>query len=170
MPPQNNIHPWLPHLNGLAAMVKARKQKNGYSLNEPEWDLSCKIPIESWCSNDSDCNETLLYHEITALNAPRFDEDCNEMWISASLGNLILQAQQVLQSAPSLFNSPNPESRANIEHLLEIALLRSASFSDWASKVSFHWQPRTVSYQIDTFELSKMDIYPSRIDVYPDCR
>ncbi|KAI1618997.1 hypothetical protein EDD37DRAFT_294274 [Exophiala viscosa] len=181
MPPKKDLHPWLAHLNGLTAIQKARNKKTGLcfpgfgvvgapnsALDGSSWVVNINSPADGWLVDDSGKKEGILYSECVTGRALRSISFANGPSIHTSIDGLVLRAQHILQVAPSLLESLHPEATANVRRLLSAARSLLSSFEDWPSRIPDDWQPRTMNHQIDASELSSLDIYPGRIDVYPD--
>jgi hypothetical protein len=43
------------------------------------------------------------------------------------------------------------------------------SFKDWPSRISDSWHPKITHHQIEASDLSQLDLFSGRVDVYPNC-
>lgn len=182
MPPDNTVHPWLAHLQGLTAIIKARSKKTGLNFpgmgffmaledspNTSTWAINHDTPVDGWFLNRSDYDERILYSDFMTQDPLKPSDIAKGQSISSSLDSLILRAQPILKAAPSVFKNSHPDARANIHRLFSAARLQLPIFRAWPSIVPDDWQPKPIHHQIDAFELSQLDIFPGRVDIYSNC-
>ncbi|KAF2094064.1 hypothetical protein NA57DRAFT_60711 [Rhizodiscina lignyota] len=183
MPPEKTVHPWLAHLQGLTAIIKAHSEKSGRcfpgigffialdsSLGRSAWAINHNTPVDGWFLDHADHDERILYSEVVTQDALKSSPGVNSPSMSASLDNLILRTQPILQAAPSLLENSHSGVTENVERLLTAARLQLSSFRAWPSRIPDYWQPNPVHPQIDASELFQQDIFPGRVDVYSDCQ
>lgn len=183
MPPEKTVHPWLAHLQGLAAILKARNKKTGLcfpginffvaldnSLDRSAWAIDHSTSDNSWFIDKSDHDERPPYSRIFTEYPLEPCPFANSQSISASLDDLILQTEPILQMAPSLLKSSHPRAKAKVENILTSARSQLLSFKDWPSRIPDFWHPRIIHYQIEASEISQLDIFAGRLDVYPNCQ
>ena len=183
MPPEKTVHPWVAHLRGLTALIKARNEKTGRHF--PGIGLSVPLdsslrrsnranyhdsPIDRWFLDPSRHNERTIYYDFVRQDALKPGSVVNGQSITASLHDLILRTQPILQKAPSLINdSHHPGAKADVQRLSNAAASQLSSFRAWPTRLPDYWQPIPVHHQIDATELSQLDYFPGRIDAYSDC-
>ena len=180
MPPKKTLHPWLAHLQGLTAIIKSRNKKNGLcfsgiglsvalnsSLKSSDWAINYNDSVDDWFIDSLDHHGKVLYHDFVALKPSSV---ANGRSISASLDDLILRTQPVLQATPLLFEGGHPEVKAKVARLLAAARSQLSSFRDWRSRIPEPWQPQTIHHQIEASEFSRQDVFSGSIDVYPNCK
>ncbi|KIV84443.1 hypothetical protein, variant 2 [Exophiala sideris] len=181
MPPKKDLHPWLAHLNGLTAIMKARNKETGLcfpglgflgapdsALDRSSRNIDQKTPVNRWVVDDSNHDKETVYTECVTGRALNSSPVANGPWIHASLDDLVLRAQTILQAAPSLLESSHPEATANVERLLVAAHSQLSSFRDWPSGIHDHCQPKTISHHVDASEVSQLDVFPGKVDIYPN--
>lgn len=182
-PPEETVHPWLAHLQGLTAILKARSKKDGRgppgvaffialdtANDRSTWPIDSGTPVDGWFLDNDNQSERLLFGELVTqdlLNPPPIHRDRP---INASLDDLILRAQTVLQAAPLLFESLHSGRTEEVKQLLTAACSLLSSFKAWPSSIPKTWQPKAVNHRIDSSELFRLDIFPGRIDMYSDCQ
>jgi hypothetical protein len=181
MPPENTIHPWLAHLKGLTAIMKAHTAKTSDSLPSIDFSIALEssfvesartmnrnTPISGWFLDRFDGREWRSYGDVVPQATLDLNSIANGRFVSASLDHLIQQTHPILQAASRLLQDSHPGTNADVMHLLTAARSQLPDFTAWPSRVPDYWQPKPVYHQADSSELFQMDIYPGRIDVYSD--
>jgi hypothetical protein len=181
MPPENTIHPWLAHLQGLAAIMKAHNAKNSDSLPSIDFSITLEssfvesartvnhnTPVDGWFLDHLDGREWRSYGDVVPQATLELNSIANGRFVSASLDHLIQRTHPILQAASRLLQDSHPGTNANVMHLLTAARSQLPGFLAWPSRVPDYWQPKTVYHQVHSSEFSQLDIYPGRIDVYSD--
>lgn len=181
MPPKKTLHPWLAHLQGLMSIMKARNQKNGFSSPgiaffnaedatlDSAWAISQDNPVDGRFTDDVDDSGRLLYSELVIEYALKPQPGAQGPSTSGSLDELILRTQPIVQAAPLLFESSRPEAKTNVERHLAAARSQLSSFKEWPSRIPDHWQPKPIHHDMESSDLSRLGIFPGRVDVYPGC-
>ena len=183
MPPKKTVHPWLAHLQGLTAIIRARNKKTGLcssdigfpialdsSLKSSDWARHHNGSLDDWFIDGLDHRGRVRYHDYVTVHALKPGSVGNVRSMSASLDNLILRTQPILQATPLLFEKPHSGAKAKVARLLAAASSQLSSFRDWRSRIPEDWQPQTIQHQIEASDISRLDVFPSGIDVYPNCK
>lgn len=184
MPPEKTVHPWLAHLGGLTAIRKARYKKACRSYSEigifatldNSPDKSTRITtydtsIDEWFINNSTHNQRLLDSIFFTLHGSDPPPLTEKRPTDDPFNDLVLRTQTILQPEPSLFETDCPRARERIEKLLVAARSQLLSFREWPLRMPECWHPTRIQIaDLEGTDLSQVDIYPSRIDVYPSCK
>lgn len=183
VPPRKTVHPWLAHLQGLTAIIKARNEKTGRtfpgigffnaldnSLDRSAWTMTHNTPLDGGSPYHSKHSEGTLYTEFVTQDALKPSIFVDGQSISASLDDLILRTQPILQMAPLLVKNSHPGAMANVQRLLTDARSQLSSLRAWASRIPDYWQPMSIHDQIDASEPFQPDRFPGRVDIYSDCQ
>lgn len=184
MPPEQTVHPWLAHLQGLTAILKARSERSGLSSagigfyvtpdNPPERSalaVDYDTPVGEWYVGRADLGKRISNGKIIIGRRPcrGLGTDCQP--VVTSLDDMILRTLPIFEIAPSFLENSDPSSRVNVEHLLATARSQLRSLTEWPSTMPESWQPKIIdANHIDSFEVSHLDIFPGRVDVYPSCQ
>jgi len=183
MPPEHTVHPWLAHLQGLTALIKARSERTDLSLvgegfyatpeSSPQGSppaVDSETSISEWVIGKSDLSIKPIDGKALRVRVSR-DSHHARQGVVTSLDEMILQTMPTFEIAPSFLESSGPSSRANVERLLAIARSQLQSLKEWSSTMPENWKSRTISADhVDSFEVSQLDIFPGRVDVYTSCQ
>lgn len=182
MPPKKTLHPWLAHLQGLMSIMKARNQKTGFfspgiaffsaedTSLDSAWAIIQDTPVDRWFMDNVDHSGRLPYGEFSIEYALKPQPGAQGSSSSGSLDDLILRTQPIVQAAPLLLESSHPEAKTNVERHLIAARSQLSSFRDWPSKMPEHWHAKPIHHDVESSGLSRLGIFPGRVDVYPSCQ
>lgn len=184
-PPEETVHPWLAHLSGLTAILRARSKRLGDSFpgigffisldsspGRSTWPIHRNTPVDGWFMDGSDRNRRMVYRDVVGQDGLNLSPNltARNARTRASLDDLILRTQPILQAAASLLDPYHPREKANVERFLRAAHSVLSSFKLWPLNMPDYWQPIPVRHQAALSELVQLDIFPGKIDMYSDCK
>lgn len=181
-PPANTVHPWLAHLQGLTAIIKARKEKKrdcspdidclislDRVLGVSPWAIDETVSAGEWFPSQFNHSEGMFNIENIMQSAQNPPLLASGRYIAGLLDDLMLRTQPFLQVAPYLSKNSEPGAKADVQQLLIAALSQLSKLRVWPSKVPDHLQPKPVHCAIDTSDIFRVDMFMGRVDMYPDC-
>jgi hypothetical protein len=181
-PPKQILHPWLAHLQGLTAIIKA--QNYNAEISVPNLDSSGLVDgplnkmglpstelseLDGRCIGTADHKQRTLHHEIaTAQLTLERSPAANSHSISASLDSLIVQTEPILQMAGTLFENPHSITEERFAYLFDAVRLQLSIVRDWPLFLPSEWKPKTIRHHIESPPSAQLEMFPGKFDVYPN--
>jgi hypothetical protein len=163
MPPSDIIHPWEAHLDGIHAISHARNDQTIGTLRDSEGLTAITDDTQSANGSRSPVDE-LNRH----LGEPTPYGHLQAA--AAALHRLIRSIRPIFQSASNLLAIANHSIREEVENLQATLLSHLSRFNTWAVPLRDDWRPKPLQYAQSGLQAFPSDIYPGRIDIYPDCQ